>query len=296
MPPSSLQEIAAITSNDVVPAAAVQQQLARIVNSPGFLSSARLARFLTHAVNRTLEGDRDSLKEFSVAMEVFDRNSDYDPNIDAIVRVQARRLRAKLKAYYEEATSRNDPVLIGMHVGSYVPIFRWLQTQSSNQREQTAAAIEPDLASIAVLPFVNMSPDPEQEYFCDGISEEIINSLMHVPGLKVVARTSAFQFKGMSMDIREVGRRLEADIVIEGSVRKAGSQLRITGQAIQTESGHHLWSESYGRELKDVFAVQEEVAESIAGWVRVRMAEARSSARPSVLNREAYTTCLKHAS
>ena len=106
-----------------MPAAAVREQLARVVDSPGFVSSARLSRFLTHVVNRTIEGDLDSLKEFSIAMEVFDRSSDYDPNIDAIVRVEARRLRAKLKEYYESEPGKNDPVLIALRPGSYVPIF-----------------------------------------------------------------------------------------------------------------------------------------------------------------------------
>src|ERR1700751_4050274 len=97
---------------DAVPATSVADELARIVNSPVFISSARLCRFLTHIVNRTIHGDLDSLKEFSIAMEVFDRNSEYDSNIDAIVRVEARRLRAKLKAYYINEPGRNDPVLI----------------------------------------------------------------------------------------------------------------------------------------------------------------------------------------
>src|SRR5438270_344815 len=169
---SSSQEVAAAVVIDLVSATAVREQLARIVNSPGFVSSARLSRFLTHVVNRTLEGDLGSLKEFSVAMEVFDRSSDYDPDIDAIVRVQAGRLRAKLKAYYEEGAGRNDPVLIGLRPGSYKPIFRRLDTQPPKQGQQIAPTIRPDLASVAVLPFVNMSPEPDQDYFCDGISEE----------------------------------------------------------------------------------------------------------------------------
>ncbi|MBV8866772.1 MAG: hypothetical protein JO210_15365, partial [Acidobacteriaceae bacterium] len=94
--------------------------MARVVNSSGFVPSARLVRFLTHIVNRTINGDPDSLKEFSIAMEVFDRTADYDPNIDAIVRVEARRLRSKLKSYYEEGPGRSDPVLIGLRPGSYV--------------------------------------------------------------------------------------------------------------------------------------------------------------------------------
>jgi TolB-like protein len=273
---------------DAVPAIAVCQQLVRIVSSPLFISSARLCRFLTHIVNRTVEGGVDNLKEFSIAMEVFDRTSDYDPNIDAIVRVEARRLRAKLKAYYEQEPGRGDPVLIGLRPGSYVPIFRLLDTLPRKEQQQIGAETKVTAASVAVLPFVNMSPEPDQEYFCDGMTEEIINSLTHVAGLKVIARTSAFQFKGMSVDIREVGRRLDADLVIEGSVRKSGNQLRITAQAIQTESGHHLWSETFRRESTDVFAIQEEIAKAIAGSLRLHMPEARSRVRTS-RNLEAYT-------
>jgi adenylate cyclase len=138
-----------------------------------------------------------------------------------------------------------------------------------------------------------MSPDPEQDYFCDGISEEIINSLTRIAGLRVIARSSAFQFKGMPVDIREVGRRLNADVIIEGSVRKAGEQLRITAQAIQPESGHSLWSEVFRRELKDVFAIQEEIAQSVAGLLRVHLPVARARVHPSVRDLEAYTKHLR---
>jgi adenylate cyclase len=291
MPGSSLLEFPTSSAPEPVPATAVREQLARVVNSPGFVSSARISRFLTHIVNRTIDGDRDSLKEFSIAMEVFDRTSDYDPNIDAIVRVEARRLRFKLKAYYEEGPGRSDPVLIGLRPGSYVPIFRWLERKAQEQRQEFGTTLESRRASVAVLPFVNMSPEPEQDYFCDGISEEIINTLTRVSGLNVIARTSAFQFKGVSVDIREVGQRLGADLVIEGSVRKAGIQLRITAQAIHSQSGHHLWSETFRRELKDVFAIQEEIAESIAGLLRVYMPEVR--VRSSARNLDAYTRYLR---
>lgn len=226
-------------------------------------------------------------------MEVFDRTSNYDPNIDAIVRVEARRLRAKLKAYYGEGPGAIDAVLIALRPGSYVPLFRWLESRRATQRPEADARITPGRASIAVLPFVNMSPEPEQDYFCDGITEEIVNSLTRVAGLNVIARTSAFQFKGVSVDIREVGRRLAADIVIEGSVRKAGEQLRITAQAIQTESGHHLWSETFRRELKDIFAIQEEIAQSVAGLLQLHMPAAQASARSSARNLDAYTRYLR---
>jgi adenylate cyclase len=283
------QPEAEIPANTVgaVPASAVCQQLARIVGSQQFISSARLCRFLTHIVNRTIRGDLGSLKEFSIAIDVFDRTSNYDPNIDATVRVEARRLRAKLKEYYE-GPGRSDPVLIALRPGSYVPIFRRLDTRPSAEREQVGATIEPRRVSVAVLPFVNMSPEPEQDYFCDGMTEEILNSLTLGSGLNVIARTSAFQFKGASADIREVGRRLGADLVIEGSVRKAGEQLRITARAVQTDSGHHLWSETFRREVKDVFAIQEQIAQSVTGLLRLHMPEARAQLRPSVEFRSVY--------
>src|ERR1700746_2276355 len=292
-PPLSSEKSLANSAADPVPATAVRDQLARVVNSPGFVSSIRLCRFLTHIVNRTIDGDIDSLKEFSIAMEVFDRTSEYDPNIDAIVRVEARRLRAKLKAYYEEGPGTVDPVLIGLRPGSYVPVFRWLDAQPAKHREGIGAALSPGRICMAVLPFVNMSPEPEQDFFCDGISEEITNSLTRVSGLNVIARTSAFHFKGANIDIREVGQRLGADLIIEGSVRKAGEQLRITAQMIQSESGHHVWSETFRRELKDVFAIQEEIAQSVADLLRLHIPEVQEAVRPSAPTPEAYTAYLR---
>lgn len=246
--------------NTPVSAESVRAQLGRILASDGFVSSQRMCRFLRFVVERTLENDTDRLKEFVVAMEVFDRDEKYDPSIDSIVRVEARRLRTKLKSYYEGPGS-DDPVLIGLRPGKYVPLFRTV-TPSAKQVANTApiAPERGEYTTIAVLPFVNMSPEPEQDYFCDGMTEEILNVLASIEGLAVVARTSAFQFKGQALDVRDIGQRLGAHVVVEGSVRKAGPQLRITAQAIDAARGIHLWSETYRRELKDVFAIQEEMS------------------------------------
>lgn len=127
-------------------------------------------------------------------------------------------------------------------------------------------------ASIAVLPFVNMSNDPEQEFFSDGISEELLNVLAKFPGLRVAARTSSFQFKGQNQDIGEIAHLLKVRHVLEGSVRKAGNKLRITAQLIEAGSGYHLWSESYDRDLDDVFAIQDEIAAAIGEAMRVELA------------------------
>ncbi|MGH7516847.1 MAG: protein kinase domain-containing protein [Gemmatimonadales bacterium] len=122
-----------------------------------------------------------------------------------------------------------------------------------------------DELSIAVLPFANLSADKETEYFSDGMTEEIINALSQVPGLRVVARTSAFAFKGKDMDARDIGGRLNVRTLVEGSVRKAGDRIRITAQLVNTADGYHLWSNTYDRTLADIFAVQDELARSIAG-------------------------------
>jgi TolB-like protein/Flp pilus assembly protein TadD len=146
--------------------------------------------------------------------------------------------------------------------------------------------------SVAVLPFVNMSSDPEQEFFSDGISEEILNVLTRIPNLKVAARTSSFQFKGQTMDVAEIARQLKVNHILEGSVRKAGNQLRITAQLIEADTGYHLWSDTYDRELKDVFAIQDEIANAIAGELRARLSgEALSVAAP--VNLDAYDLYLK---
>ncbi|EFK96776.1 serine/threonine protein kinase [sediment metagenome] len=125
--------------------------------------------------------------------------------------------------------------------------------------------------SIAVLPFINMSADPGQEYFCDGLTEELINALSRISDLRVVARTSAFAFKSGSYDVRKVGRKLDVRTVLEGSVRKSGENLRITAQLINVMDGYHLWSEKYDRELKDVFKIQEEISLAIADVLKIKL-------------------------
>jgi serine/threonine protein kinase/Tfp pilus assembly protein PilF len=117
--------------------------------------------------------------------------------------------------------------------------------------------------SIAVLPFVDMSPQKDQEYFCDGMAEALINELTHIEDLKVIARTSAFSFKGKNVNVRDIGRELDVETILEGSVQKAGNRLRITAQLVNTSRGHHLWSERYDRDMDDIFAVQDEISEAI---------------------------------
>jgi serine/threonine protein kinase/Tfp pilus assembly protein PilF len=155
--------------------------------------------------------------------------------------------------------------------------------------------IEESVPSIAILPFLNMSTDPENEYFSDGLSEDIINSLTKIKDLRVVARTSAFSFKGKDIDIREIGKKLNVDAVLEGSVRKAESRLRITAQLINTANGFHLWSEQYDRVMEDVFAIQDEITLSIVEKLKVELLkeERIGVVKHFTQNQEAYNLYLK---
>ena len=145
-------------------------------------------------------------------------------------------------------------------------------------------------ASIAVLPFANMSRDPDDEYFSDGLAEQLMNLLAHVPNLKVTARTSAFAFRGKEQDIRRIAETLGVSNVLEGSVRRAGSRIRVTAQLISAEDGCHLWSERYDRELTDVFAIQDEIAQSIASALQVKLISNPARHTP---NFPAYEALLK---
>jgi len=158
------------------------------------------------------------------------------------------------------------------------PADRFSTAAQLSQALQAPAQAAANTKSIAVLPFVNMSADPENEYFTDGIAEEIINALTKIQALRVAARTSAFAFKGKNQDIRRVGEQLNVSTVLEGSVRKAGNRLRVMAQLINVADGYHLWSERYDRELEDVFAIQDEIAGSIVRALRVVLSDAEKRA------------------
>jgi serine/threonine protein kinase len=147
--------------------------------------------------------------------------------------------------------------------------------------------------AIAVLPLANRSADPENEYFSDGMTEEIINALAKVPGLQVASRSSCFAFKGKQVDIREVGEKLGVASVLEGSVRKVGNRIRITAQLISVENGYHLWSETYDRQLEDVFAIQDEISRAIVDALKLRLGSDAGQLVAPTKNLEAYTLYLK---
>lgn len=168
-------------------------------------------------------------------------------------------------------------------------------TTEAELPEPAGPAASAQANSVAILPFENMSPEKEGEYFADGISEEITNVLAGLPDLHVVARTSAFSFKGQQADIREIGRQLNVSYLVEGSVRRAGDTLRITAQLIDTATGYHVWSERFDRAMGDVFEIQDEIARAVAGQLSEHVQQSGASPRPVVRSSEpqAYEAYLK---
>jgi TolB-like protein/Tfp pilus assembly protein PilF len=162
-------------------------------------------------------------------------------------------------------------------------------------RTPAGPAADVSVDSIAVLPFTSMSADPEDEFFADGVTEEIINALAQIPQLHVVARTSAFSFKGKYIDVRAVGKRLNVRTVLLGSVRRAGNELRITAQLVNVEDGYHLWSDRYDREVKDIFEIQDEIARTIAERLKVTLkgGEQDRLVKVGTSNLEAYQLYVK---
>jgi TolB-like protein/Flp pilus assembly protein TadD len=173
-------------------------------------------------------------------------------------------------------------------------VWYYQRTAESTATGTSAPAAEkpiPTDASIAVLPFVNMSADKEQEYFADGISEELLNLLAQVPELRVIARTSSFSFKGKDVDIAEIARRLNVANVLEGSVRRSGDTLRITAQLVRASDSSHLWSQTYDRQMTDVFKVQDEIAAAVVDELKIKLLDA--APRTKVTDPKAYSVFLQ---
>jgi serine/threonine-protein kinase len=285
-------------TNGPVSRDAVLEQVSRITASALFAASERLSAVLRYVVEKTLDGRAEDIKEYTIAVDVFGRPDSFDPRLDTIVRVQSSKVRARLKKYYA-GEGAHDAVLIDLPRGTYVPVFHSNDPSSDpasfGRRRMSVqivtalvlgaialawplvrfvirpAVVQRGSPSIAVLPFADMSPNKGQEYFCDGITEELINALAKVDGLHVVARTSAFEFKDKALDVRKIGAQLNVQTVLEGSVRRENDKLRITAQLYDVPDGYQLWSAAYDRTANGVFAVQEEIARAVVNALRVKL-------------------------
>lgn len=276
----------------------VRAQLHRLKSSPVFSPNLRRTQMLEYLVNRTLAGESAQITEYGIGLDVFGRPPSFDPRLESVVRAEASRLRQKLRDYYSSA-GRADPVLIEIPSRSYVPeiTVRSIETRPAETAEPfepprhrrapwawAAAAIviiagvslvtarltrEPaPPASIAVLPFQDLSAGKQYGYLADGVTEELTNELAQIRDLHVVARTSATQFKGKGWDVREIGRKLNTAAVLEGSVARSETSVRITAQLNRTSDGYHLWSRAFETSPDGVLAVEGEVADAVAGVLR----------------------------
>src|SRR5215471_10775071 len=248
---------------------AIREHLAGVLSSAAFAQVDRLKRFLRYVVEETLAGRSEKLKEYPIGVEVFDRETSFDPRTDPIVRVQARRLRSRLSRYYEDE-GRLDQMRIELPKGSYVPAFH----------RQDAPTLKPTLATalasrntITVLPFADRTPNGDIAYFCDGLSEEIINALVKLQQLRVVAPPKSSEVDSS-----------HAATIVSGSVRKSGNDIRIAVQFIDSANGSYLWSETFDRADGEEFRIQQEIAQAVVEKIKtdvIGSAGVRRSRRPA---------------
>ncbi len=272
---------------------AVRACLSRVLASPGFVNAPKRARLLSYLVDAATAPAPKPLSEYGIGLDVFDRPASFDPKLDSIVRTELSRLRQKLKDYYADPAC-NDPLAIEIPARSYVPVF--VPRPPSNNAAQGTGPTRPisrfvvplligvliavagftlyrfwtarpapavATNSIVVLPFQNLSSSHDQEYLADGVTEELTNELAQRTELHVVARTSAFQFKGKGVDIRTIGRALNAAVAVEGSIDAEGNRVRVTAQLNRTSDGYHLWSRSYEVARSDLLLAESQVSAGV---------------------------------
>ncbi len=304
-------------------AAAIRQQLDRILQSPGFARNERMSGFLQFVVQRCVDGRSSELKETVIAIEVFGRPPDYNPKQDAIVRTEAGRLRARLTEYYS-AEGANDPVVIELPRGGYVPAFR---VPESAVREISSPDVLPEKpqtgvarrswvrlaaafagmalllgvlgwwvwrpntpVTLAVLPFENLNHDASDDYLADGFTDELIRTLASFDGLAVRSRTSSFALKSREHSLREVSRELAVDYIVEGSVQREGETLRINAQLIRAKDDFSVWSGRFERNRGNILTVQDGISRAIASNLPIKLGRARKRAD---VNPEAYDLYLR---
>ena len=245
---------------------AVRQQLERILASPEFQSSALLRAFLQFIVDQTLAGHAEEIKGYTVATQVLGREADFDGARDPIVRILAGRLRRALERYYW-AHGAQDLIKIDVPKGAYVPAFQWLREPAEVKSTAAASTLSPGPGpSVAVMPLLNLTGDNKQEYFADGLAEELTNELARYQDIRVLAFHSTLGWKNRDLDVRKVGRDLNIRFLLEGGIRKEASRIKISVRLVDTISGLQIWGDQYRRELKPrkIIALQEEIAQKVA--------------------------------
>jgi TolB-like protein len=251
---------------------AIREELSRILESSMFIQSDRLSRFLRFTVEATLAGEAEMLKEYLIGTEVYDRKPPYHPNIDSIVRSEARRLRSKLKEYYE-SVGKDDPVLIYYRLGSYAPVFWPNRRHDGNDNLKNDGRsdlfIEKRGIRTAVLPFVDASGGDLSGACAQIITDELIHEIGRTEGFRVSAASSIAPLVAQALDLPSVARKLDALIVFEGTVREDNNLLHITSRVVNAE-GFLIWSERFETkpDTQSLFKVSERIASSLISRVR----------------------------
>ena len=244
----------------------VRSELEALLQEPPLSNSERLKRFLRHIVEETVEGRSDRLSGYTIALDVFDKDEDFDPALDSIVRVEASRLRTRLVQHYAE-TERETDVKIVLPKGTYVPVFE----RHAQPRKSPASASPPERRrpSVAVLPFVPLSSSDDDGFFADGLTEETIANLCKFKELFVFSRSTTGKLVRDGADVRELRETLGADFVLEGSVRQSTQAVRVTAKLIDAETGGHIFAESLDRACtpEGVFEIQDEIALLVAARI-----------------------------
>ena len=331
-------------------AEAIEQQLERILSSSVFLAARRSQMFLRYVVERSLQNSAP--KEYEIAVEVLGRPPDYDPDIDAAVRVEAGRLRNRLREYYD-TVGKTDPILIEIPKGGYGTVFICREVSQNSlapdrvapPAEQGEPELQPQVKafphstwsrylgriasvkwrigvtvgvamitfglmfsswftarrihanrpvlSLAVLPLQNLSGNPNEEYFADGMTDALITELAHTPNLRVVSCTSVMQDKGKKKPLRQVASELGVDAVVEGSIVRSGDRVRITAQLIDVRDDRHLWAQSYEEPIIDILTLQDKVVREITLQTQAALKPGRERVHAERINPAAYDAYLR---
>lgn len=292
---------------------AVEESLLKVLASPLFQRADRQSRFLRHVVEHTVANDEASLKESVIGVAVYGRPADYDPRADPIVRVEASRLRARLREYYE-SEGLNDPIRFELPKGSYGVTIRRIAEPRPETEAPTGSSradarwsrvlwiaaanvllilaifatgwykggqvahVVVALDSVAVLPFADLSESHDLEYVCSGLTEQITDELSRIPSLHVAGHTSARRFQNPETDHPEIGRQLGVKAVLTGSVRTEAGRIRVTARLSEVATGFVIWSGTFDGERSGIFALQDQIARSLAEKLELRLAQNRQDA------------------
>ena len=258
---ASIHRYAAGNSGEV-PWQDVQEQVRRILASRIFSRSARLTRFVSFVMQHALHTNGESLKEYVLGVEVFDRPSAYDPRIDPIVRVEARRLRSKLASYYA-SVGRADPVIVEIPKGTYTPVFRRQSCPTPIVRE-----LRNSVPAFAVLPFEPLTTIDPAGGFAAGLTEEIVHRLASLREVRLLSSQPGIE---SSQGTRKLDDQEQLNVLLRGSVRSNANRFRIIAQCIDVSSRIYIWSEAYDRDGQNILSLQNGIAKSIVAGIRNAM-------------------------